>query len=143
MNGPDLPGGKRPEPEDTLTAEEHLHAAFQEIRDAKEALRNRYTPLNLIRKNPIAAAGAGLAGAWILKRLFRGGRRARRSGEGEAADTSVGGTFLHSLLVGVARNAGRVLPGILLYWLARRYGFHLPKFGRGGMHGFDDAPERR
>jgi hypothetical protein len=140
MNGP-FPNMTPNEKDDSLTAEEHLRAAFAELRNAREALHRQYGPINMLKRHPGVAAGAGLAGLFLVKRLF--GRKRKRSGPEDENDGSVARTFTRSLLMGLARHAGKMLPGLVLYWLAHRHGFHPFKFGRRGSHGFDDMREDR
>lgn len=106
-----------------LTAEEHLRAAFRELRKARVDLHERYGPMSMFKRHPALIAGASIVGGLLLKRmLFSGGkkRRKKRAESYEGENDTVAGNFGHSFLTAMARNIGHVLPGLVVYWLAER-----------------------
>ena len=97
----------------------HIDSMFDEIRAAGASLRASWHPLHLARRHPIAvAAAAGLALAWLLRK----GRRPSASAPSEAVATAEpppGRAFARSFLSGLASSAGRALPALITWGLAR------------------------
>jgi len=99
-----------------------------EIRLAGSSLRAGLQPLELVRRHP---RSAGILGGLAVLLALRFLRRSGGSGgaKPETEPRSLAHTFGRSLLSTTAKTAGRALPGILLWGLARR------GRGRGGRGG--------
>ena len=99
-------------------ARAHLDGVAEEIREAGHSLRARLRPVALIRRYPKAAGIVGGAVILLLLRFLRG-RRGAVVVQGSEPEP-LARTFRRSLLSSVAKTAGRALPGVVLWGLARR-----------------------
>lgn len=96
---------------------EHLDGFFAEMKGAAGVARDRYNPLTLARRHPIATGVVVGVAALLVARMVFHRRPAtpppeRRDGPGP--------TFGGSLLAGMGGALGRILPQLLLMYLARR-----------------------
>ena len=144
MNGHEKPAQGTP-PQGALTAEQHLQAALQELRSARSSFQKRLRPTNLIQSHPWIAGALAVGATFLAAKVLRGKRSPRRKREDSdsSASDSIGGTFARSFMMGTARQAGKWLPGLALYWLARRKGVGSFGFGRGRRSEFDGSSRRR
>lgn len=99
---------------------EHVAAMFDELRAAGESARKSLRPTKFLGKHPLAVAIlGGVAGLFLTRLLFR--RRAKGVVTTQGMKTeSVGRTFGRSFLSSVGGIAGKALPGVIFYGLARR-----------------------
>jgi len=111
-------------------AKRHVDETVRELAAAKKALREGLHPVKFAKRHPRAAAvmGGGLA-VFLLSRLLR----RRKPGAGKGDDNpgeSLGHAFGRNLLGSVGKTAGRALPALFLWGLAR-HGRGRSPFGPG------------
>ena len=99
-----------------LLALEHVEIMFVEVRATCGVAREKYHPVNLVKRHPLVAAGLAAGAAFMLVRYLRR-KPAGSSGEKAAAAAP---TFFDSLLSGLAGAAGRALPQLVASWLTRQ-----------------------
>lgn len=101
-------------------AHEHVAAMFDKLRAAGESARKSLRPAKFLGKRPLAVAVlGGLAGLFLMRLLFRRRAKAVVPTQGMKAE-SAGHAFGRSFLSSVGGIAGKALPGVIFYGLARR-----------------------
>lgn len=103
-------------------AHEHVGAMFDELRAAGDSARKSLKPANLLGKHStVVAVLGGLAGLLLVRRLLGSGKsRSQISSVPPAKAESATHAFGRSFLSSVGGMAGKALPGIIFYGLARR-----------------------
>ncbi len=109
-------------PPDELSrrAKAYLSAALEEFKAAGEAAKRSLQPAALLKRHRKLATVLGVGAGMMFWRLLRGGGPLAKRREESTPREPIQRTFVHSLLHGTARMAGKALPGFLFYTLARR-----------------------
>jgi len=94
----------------------HRAALFAELRMASDEARERYSPLNIVRRHPVASAAAAGLGGLLLARAWAGRRARRAGGDGAGGKHPLRRALLTSVL-------GALVPALVragLEYLNRR-----------------------
>jgi len=100
--------------------EAHLDGLFGELDATWARIRSNLSPLQMVRRHPVATTAVAAVAGLLLARAIRG--RGAAPASAPARQESVGRTFTHSLALALAGAAAKEVPGLLHRGLRRRGG---------------------
>ena len=100
--------------------EAHLDGLFGELDATWARIRSNLSPLQVVRRHPVATTVAAAAAGLLLARAIRGRGAAHASAS--RRQESVCRTFTHSLALALANAAASAVPGLLQRGFRRRGG---------------------